>query len=153
MEQQTEEASSVLDVPEVTLAYRMRVLFEEKVTSSYRNSFKGELGRTQAEVLEYLYEYGPSRAQSIADAIHVPKQHVSKILAQFIKDNLIISNKSSEDKRAKIVSLTNQGKSLIETHLKVSALEFENRLQRLTNKERDELTTAMESIIALLEKI
>lgn len=142
-----------LESKEVALAYRMRVLFEAKVTSKYRKSFKGELGRTQAEVLEYLYEYGPSRAQAIAEAIHVPKQHVSKILAQFSTDKLVSSSTSKEDKRAKVVCLTSEGKALIESHLADSAQVFMHRLENLTQKERDELTTSMESIIALLEKI
>lgn len=150
MEQPKENKTQTV-TDEVSLAYRMRVLFEAKVTSNYRNSFKGELGRTQAEVLEYLYEYGESRAQDIANAIHVPKQHISKILNQFTQSGFISSRRSSQDGRAKVVILTNKGRAFLEAHLQQSAQHFLTQLTKLTKKERDELTSSMEKIIALLE--
>lgn len=147
------DAAAGTGAPEVALAYRLRVLFETKITARYRNSFRGELGRTQAEVLEYLYENGSSRAQNIAEAIHIPKQHVSKIVTQFIADGLVVSNPSESDKRAKQLTLTQKGKQLINEHLAISNQAFLEQLDTLTSEERQDLAQSMKVIVSLLEKI
>ena len=35
-------------------AYRMRVVFERKVVAPYRDTYRGELGQAQVELLELL---------------------------------------------------------------------------------------------------
>ena len=42
-------------------AYRMRVVFERKVVAPYRDTYRGELGQAQVELLELLYQHGPLR--------------------------------------------------------------------------------------------
>lgn len=141
------------DIDYAQLAYRLQVLFEDKVIAGYRDSFRGELGRTQAEVLERLYEHGPTRTQDLADALHVPKQHVSKIVAAFQKAGLVASAPDPSDGRAKTICITDAGRSLIDRHIHESGQRYLALIDGLSADEREELAASMERLIALFERI
>ena len=106
------------------LAYRLQVLFDDLVISGYRDSFRGELGRTQAELLERLCEHGPACAQDLSRALHIPKQHVS-----------------------------DEGRSLIDRRVQESGERYLTLIERLSDDERTELADAMTRLIRLFEKL
>ena len=135
------------------LAYRMRVLFERKIMADYRETFRGELGRTQAEVLEHLYEYGSARPVQIAEAIHVPKQHVSKIVGRLQEAGLVRSAPSELDGRAKVVELTERGRAYLDEHIARSSRLTQERVERLSAREQGELAEALATLVRLLEKM
>lgn len=135
------------------LAYRMRVLFEEKLMADYRSTFRGRLGRTQAEVLEHLYEHGPCRPQQVAEAIHVPKQHVSKIVSRLAGDGLVETRPCEHDGRARTVALTDAGRAELDEHIEKSNRMALARIERLSPSEQGELVTTMDTLVRLLEKM
>ena len=135
------------------LAYRMRVLFEEKLMADYRDTFRGELGRTQSEVLEHLYEHGPRQSSEIAEAIRVPKQHVSKIVSRLVGSGLVETRPNERDGRARTVFLTDSGRAYLDRHIEKSNQLALKRFKRLTPLEQDELVASMETLVRLLEKM
>lgn len=135
------------------LAYRMRVLFEEKLMADYRDTFRGELGRTQSEVLEHLYEHGPRQSSEIAEAIRVPKQHVSKIVSRLVGSGLVETRPNERDGRARTVFLTDSGRAYLDRHIEKSNQLALKRFERLTPLEQDELVASMETLVRLLEKV
>ena len=135
------------------LAYRLQVLFDDLVISGYRDSFRGELGRTQAELLERLCEHGPACAQDLSRALHLPKQHVSRIVDAFARAGMVSVTPSTTDRRSKVIDVTDEGRSLIDRHVQESGERYLALIERLSDDERAELVDAMTRLIRLFEKL
>ena len=134
------------------LAYRMSLLFDQEITAYYRNSYRGDYGKVQIDVLGYLYEHPSVRASAICDFLGIPKQHVSKILKRFEEEGLVESRPDPEDGRANLVVLTETGRSMVSSHIKESDLHFEAFTASLSREDYHALISSMESIVHILEK-
>lgn len=137
----------------VQSAYRLRVLFEQKITAEYYDSFKGRFGRVQVEVLSHLYEHRWARVQELADILNIPKQHASKIISRLEEQGLIAGTSDPRDRRSTLYSLSDGGLTMMEEHLEISNRCFAQRLEKLTPEERETMLSAMQTVAALLEKI
>lgn len=135
------------------LAYELCTLFDKKITSYYRQTFKGIVGQSQLEVLNYLHLNTTATAKQIALDLNIPKQHASKILIKFEEDNLIQSKLDELDKRSKIYSLTDDGLKLMQLHIDKSNNYFIDLINNLSIEEQEEFTTAMEVLLNLLKKL
>ena len=142
-----------MKVTDVELAYQMRTLFEQKITSYYFDSFKGSFGRVQAEVLSYLYDHGETSAAALAEAMNVPKQHISKIVHRLVEEGRLESKTAPSDKRMRSLSLSAEGRMLVRGHIENSNLHFHEATSGLTTEEKEELIRSMESIIRIMNKI
>ena len=134
-------------------AYRLRVLFEQKITAEYYNSFKGRFGRVQVEVLSYLYEHKHARVQELAEVLNIPKQHASKILSRLEEQGYVSGKPDPDDGRSNLYGLNEEGLSMMEQHLAVSNHCFAQRLEKLSPEERETMHSAMQTVAALLEKL
>lgn len=137
----------------IQIAYRLRTLFEQKVTAEYYNSFKGSFGRVQVEVLSCLYTRERIRVQELADSLNVPKQHASKILSRLEEQDLVTKVPDPQDGRSMLYSLCDEGKALMEEHLAVSDRCFSRRMARLNSEEQQKMLQAMQTVADLLEKM
>ena len=137
----------------VQSAYRLRVLFEQKITAEYYDSFKGRFGRVQVEVLSHLYEHRWARVQELADILNIPKQHASKIISRLEEQGLIAGTSDPRDRRSILYSLSDGGLSMMEEHLEISNRCFAQRLEKLTPEEQNALLQAMETVAEMLEKL
>lgn len=142
-----------MKVTDVELAYQMRTLFEQKITSYYFDSFKGSFGRVQAEVLSYLYDHGETSAVALAEVMNVPKQHISKIVHRLVEEGMLESKAAPSDKRMRSLSLSAEGRMLVRGHIENSNLHFHEATAGLTTEEKEELIRSMESIIRIMNKI
>ena len=134
------------------LAFRTGTLFDSMITDVFWDSFKGELGRSQAEILVYLSGHGQAQASEIAEALNISKQHVSKNVAKFINDGSLEYSRSSADKRSNILSLSEKGKAYLESHISVSDEAFEQLTGKMEPDELADFREAMETIVSLLRK-
>lgn len=134
-------------------AYRLRVLFDGKVTGYYYNTFKGEFGRVQADAMNHLYECGEARGQDIADWLDISKQHASKIMAKLEDMGLAVRREDPEDRRSYLYRLTEAGRALIRVHIEESDRNFERLFAGLTEEERTRAAEAMETLVGLLKKL
>ena len=135
------------------LAYKLQVLFEKKVTGVYRNSYKGEFGKVQVEVLDFLYEQKEGRVQTIADTLLIPKQHASKIILRLVELNLVESKTDTADKRSTLFYLSEKGTKLVEEHIKASNEHFYSLLNHLSKAQEEQFVQSMETLTQLLEKM
>lgn len=135
------------------IAYRLRTLFEQKVTQEYYDSFKGRFGRVQVEVLSDLYENKTVRIQELAGRLNIPKQHASKIISRLEEQELILSSPDPGDGRSVLYALNETGRALVEQHLLLSNRRFLERLNKLSPSERQVMMEAMGTVARLLEKM
>jgi len=133
------------------LAYELRVLFERKITAPYYDSFKGKYGRTQVEVLNYLYDNDAAGVQKLAQTLNIPKQHASKIVGRLKEEGLLLCREDPKDRRALRFSLSPEGKHLMELHIADSNHRFKQCLEALEERERRRFRQAMEAMVEILE--
>lgn len=135
------------------LAYELGILFDKKITSYYRNTYKGSFGKVQIEVMDYLHENHPARTQDIADAMNIPKQHASKILSKLEECGILMRLADPSDKRSFLYTFTDQGFALIAGHIKMSNDHFEKLTEALTEADREEMISAMNILVNILHKM
>ena len=134
------------------LAYRMGALFDQKITSQYRASFSGDFGKVQIDVLSWLYEHPGIQAAELVERMNTPKQHISKIVAQFEKSGWIQKEPNPTDRRAALLSLTSQGKTFIEEHIRISDEKLLKMMSGISESEAERFNMALKTIIEMLEK-
>lgn len=134
-------------------AWRMRTVFEQKIMAPYRDTYRGELGLAQAEVLEELMQTGPIRQQELAERLRTSKQHVSKIVNRLAELGLVELSPDPEDGRSHIVGLSAEGHAFLEQHIQDAAETIEERLSHLAPEEHEELDQAMDTVSRLLAKV
>jgi DNA-binding MarR family transcriptional regulator len=134
------------------LAFRTGELFNTMITDAFWDSFKGELGRVQAEILVYLYDQNLAHASEIAESLNIAKQHVSKAIAGFVESGLVCCQPSETDGRSSILALTDEGRKYIEKHLRISDESFRHLLEKMDPDERENFRSSMKYIVALLSR-
>ena len=134
------------------LAFRTGALFNKHITDAFWSSFKGEYGRVQVEVLVYLFDNGPVQASEIAEGLNISKQHVSKIIALFIKAGYVNDSPDETDKRANILSLTEQGRLYLADHFEASDRSFKSLIEEFSETEKTRFVQAMKDISDLISK-
>lgn len=138
---------------ETKVAYQLRVLFDKKITAYYQELFKGTFGKVQVDVLNFLYECQEARAQEIADILNIPKQHSSKILMRLEELNLVADKPDKKDGRARRYYLTEEGRNLMNQHIEASNRNFEKLIEGLTPEDKEQLMTAMKTMVDILDKL
>lgn len=132
------------------LAFMAGELFNNTITSVFWSSFKGEYGRIQASVLVYLYDHRRAKASDIAIELNVPKQHISKIINDLKEEGMVVEEKDVQDKRSRILSLTEKGLNYIRQHLEMSNLSFYSLLESMDEKDQKDFLNALETIVRVL---
>lgn len=134
------------------LAFKTGALFNKHITDAFWSSFKGEYGRVQVEVLVYLFDNGPVQASGIAEGLNISKQHVSKIVASFIRIGYVNDSPSETDKRANVITLTELGRQYLADHFAASDRSFESLVGEFTESEKTRFIQAMKEISDLISK-
>ena len=133
-------------------AYRMRVVFERKVVAPYRDTYRGELGQAQVELLELLYQHGPLRQREAAEELRTSKQHVSKMVARLEQMGYVCQGADNADARSNVVALSDAGRAYVDLHIAEGSKRARELFSHLSAAERAELDQAMLTVARLLEK-
>lgn len=133
-------------------AYRMRVMFERKVVAPYRDTYRGELGQAQVELLELLYQRGPLRQREAAEELRTSKQHVSKMVARLEQMGYVRQGADDADARSHVVALSGTGRDYVDLHIAEGSKRARELFSHLSSAERAELDQAMLTVARLLEK-
>ncbi len=133
-------------------AYRMRVVFERKVVAPYRDTYRGELGQAQVELLELLYQRGPLRQREAAEELRTSKQHVSKMVARLEQMGYVRQGADDADARSHVVALSGTGRDYVDLHIAEGSKRARELFSHLSSAERAELDQAMLTVARLLEK-
>ena len=121
-------------------------MFESKVVAPYRDTYRGELGQAQVELLELLYMHGPLRQHELAGELRPTKQHVSKMTARLAQLGLIARSADNADGRS------DAGRAYVDRHSAEGSSRARELFSHLSEEERKELDRAMLTVTRLLEK-
>ena len=133
-------------------AWRMRVVFERKVVAPYRDTYRGELGQAQVELLELLNLQGPLRQREAAEELRTSKQHVSKMVARLGQMGYVCQGADNADARSHVIALSDAGRAYVDRHIAEGSKRARELFSHLSAAERTELDQAMLTVARLLEK-
>lgn len=101
----------------------------------------GELSFAQIKLAGRLYERGPLTGNRLAEAAHLSPSAASEMLDGLERAGVISREHTDTDRRARIVSLTEEGRRLVEEKLRAFRAEVGDALAGCTD---DELAAAAE---------
>ena len=133
-------------------AWRMCVVFERKVVAPYRDTYRGELGQAQVELLELLNLQGPLRQREAAEELRTSKQHVSKMVARLEQMGYVCQGADNADARSHVIALSDAGRAYVDRHIAEGSKRARELFSHLSAAERTELDQAMLTVARLLEK-
>lgn len=133
-------------------AWRMRVVLERKVVAPYRDTYRGELGQAQVELLELLNLQGPLRQREAAEELRTSKQHVSKMVARLEQMGYVCQGADNADARSHVIALSDAGRAYVDRHIAEGSKRARELFSHLSAAERTELDQAMLTVARLLEK-
>ena len=106
-----------------------------------------DLLHSHIDVLASLYFDGNSLSPTdLYDAIVFSSGGMTKVLKKLEERNLIKREASSNDKRSMLISLTQEGKDLIENCMIEVAKQKEKKFSILTQKEKEDLKNILSKI-------
>lgn len=127
------------------LFLRMHRLFDRRMTESGA-SF------ARAKFLIYLQKEGPSRAADIADLLGLAPRTVTEALDGMERDGLVRRDPDPADRRAKRVSLTDEGLKAIATTEPLRARLVDRIFGVLTTEERGQLDRIMARLAEAVDR-
>lgn len=106
---------------------------------------------TEARIIFELAQRDVTEVTELRRTLHIDAGYMSRILARFHSDGLVIREKSAADARRQIIRLTEQGRAAFNTLDTRSTEEIRELLDDLTEAEQRRLVTAMGAIKEVLE--
>ena len=104
-------------------------------------------------MLVYLLEVDSAQASEIVAELNISKQHVSRILKEFINVGYVEVVNNPNDKRANYVSISEKGKKYLEKHIEISNKVFEDIISLMDEKDKKEFLDALNTIYTLLNEV
>lgn len=105
---------------------------------------------TEARVLYELANHGDRLASELGRGLGLDQGYLSRILAKFESDGLVEKVRSDKDGRARLLHLTDQGRTVFEPLDRRSRDEIADLLARLHEKDQKRLLDAMRTIESVL---
>ena len=79
-----------------------------------RHNRESDLSLSQVNSLFRLYHHGPNAVNDLASYLGVTKAAVSQLLDPLIAAGLVLRSENPDDRRMKLIALTDNGRTLVE---------------------------------------
>lgn len=104
-------------------------------------------GQGRGRMLGLLLDHGEMSQTQIASHLGIRPQSLSEMLAKAESDGVIVRRQSTEDKRQTLVSLTDLGRSRVETYRENHRRQAAEFLTPLTDDEKNALAGILRKLI------
>ena len=112
---------------------------------------KSAYSLTEVRILFELNRLSTSNASEIVKLLNLDPAYLSRILSSFEEKKLILKERSSEDMRKQLLSLTTTGKDLISELQERANEQIKTLLSNLTDEDQNKLVNSMENIERILK--
>lgn len=117
-----------------------------------RNILESPFSLSEGRVLYEINHTPACTAKSIKNALQIDEGYLSRILDKFVKQKLVKKVQSPEDGRVYTLSLTGKGKQQFKRLNDASDESIEMIVDKLSDKELQEVVTLLEGIRRILSK-
>ncbi len=108
-----------------------------------RHNRESDLSLSQVNALFRLYHHGPGSVNDLANHLGVTKAAVSQLLDPLIADGLVLRSENPDDRRMKLIALTEKGKRLVEKSMDTRHAWLLELSQVLSDSEKAQLLPAI----------
>ncbi|WP_157729373.1 MarR family winged helix-turn-helix transcriptional regulator [Tumebacillus algifaecis] len=115
------------------------VKFFRRAIAEYRQELNRDLSGPQVQILELLEWYGPSNVSHLAERLYVTCGAVTLLADKMQKAGYLTRERSEQDRRVVMVSLTEKGRELLTEAREIRARLFTRYFGRLTADELNDL--------------
>ncbi|RNC71841.1 MAG: MarR family transcriptional regulator [Desulfuromonadales bacterium] len=124
-----------------------------QVVNEQSKQVERETGLTGPQVwaIKVISEHGPVRVSDLAMKMYLHPATVGGILDRLEKRGLISRNRSTEDRRVVEVSLTDEGRSLVEHSPEVASNKITHGLESLENEELSVIHRGLDRLAVILD--
>jgi DNA-binding MarR family transcriptional regulator len=129
-------------------AARLRLVLL-RLARALRHQASTALSPSQVSALASVDEYGPLRISALAALESVGAPVATRVVASLEELDLLKRTDDPEDKRASLVELSEQGRSVLSALWSERTIGMSSRLERLTSAER----ARVEAALPALEKL
>lgn len=117
-----------------------------------RHILRSPYSLTDARVLYEVSHIENCSATKIRENIEIDEGYLSRIIDRFIRKGLVRKTRLKEDRRTRIIVLTDKGKREFDKLDRNSSDSVHTAVEKLSPEEREELVGLMERIQELLRK-
>lgn len=111
------------------------------------------LTKTETDIIMRLCFCGKSSMSNLADDLAVSKEHITRSIASLVERGLVEKHRSSENFRMVKATLTEEGLKLAQTIRLASIERVRQRLDVVSEQDRETLLRASEQASAIIHKI
>jgi len=106
-----------------------------------------QLGLTELKILNELDKIGPCKMSDLSDALVVTMGGLTPHMDKLVEKGLVRRFRDEErDRRLVLVEITDEGKRLLKETKEQFLCTLEHHLERFSDKERDEIAKAVETL-------
>ncbi len=124
-------------------AFHTGRFFVSDIYAFYQDTYKGQMGKVQVEVLDYLCINEQASIMELAGRLNISKQHASVIAGKLEDMGYASKRRNPDDGRSWLYSLTAEGRSFVEAHIAQSNEYLFERLSRMDEGDRELLERAI----------
>jgi len=108
-----------------------------------RHNRESDLSLSQVNALFRLYHHGSGPVNDLANHLGVTMAAVSQLLDPLIADGLVLRSENPDDRRMKLIALTEKGKLLVEKSMNTRHAWLSELSQVLSDSEKAQLLPAI----------
>lgn len=122
----------------------MEISMHRSYHAFIRHIRESDLSQSQVNALFRLYHHGPGPVNDLANHLGVTMAAVSQLLDPLIATGLVLRSENPNDRRMKLLALTDQGKILVEKSMVTRHAWLADLSKVLSDSEKEQLLPAIE---------
>ena len=128
-----------------------RIRRVNKINAKAEKADKVSIHRGQGRVLALLTEEGDLSIAQLVESLDIRPSSASELVKKLEQQGYVTRTVSEDDKRVSILSITPEGKSILEKTGEVNADYFEEMFSGLDSNEQEQLSTLLDKLVTSLK--
>ena len=124
---------------------------EKMMDASFVYMRQNDLTLVQMNLLFFVYHQGPQEVTKLTEPLQTTKGAVSQLVDRMVNSGLISRTESTEDRRSKIIDLTEKGKDVVLGAIDFRGVWIEEKLSGLPLEQKTAIEEASAKISRLLK--
>lgn len=104
------------------------------------------LSLAQMTVLMHLYYQGPSEVTNFCEMMQITPAGASQMIERMVQQGVVQRSEAPIDRRVRLVSLTEQGRRLVEESIAARQVWLEQLVENLPEQDRERINEALQTL-------
>ena len=131
----------------------MEVSMHRSFHAFIRHNRESDLSLSQVNALFRLYHHGSGSVNELANYLGITTAAVSQLLDPLFDSGLVLRSENPDDRRMKLIALTEKGKLLVEKSMNTRHAWLSELSRVLSDSEKAELLPAIHLLIQRIRKL